>query len=246
MSPLVEARQLTASAYLPKRNQAIGKLETVTDLLPADALAYAGRFTTPVEGHLREVADWTQEKSAAPMMMSGLAEARLLQALIVAGGAEHMLEIGTFTGFGTLMMAAAQGTSGHLITLEVDEETAATARRHIEDSPHREQIELVVGDALEGLERLDGPFDLVYIDAWKSDYPAYYEAVVPKLAERGVIVADNLFRGGAALDTSATDQNSVGIREFASQVQRDERVHNVLLTVGDGVMLAWWRPAGER
>ncbi len=176
-------------------------------------------------------------------MMSGVPEARLLEALIVAGGARAVLEIGTFTGFGALAMAAALPEGGRVTTLEVDEDTAAAALRHITASPHAERIELIVGDALSTLATLDGPFDLVYIDAWKSDYPAYYDAVVPKLAPRGVIVADNLFRGGLALDAGADDESTVGIREFAARVQADERVHNVLLSVGDGLMLAWRAPA---
>ena len=179
-------------------------------------------------------------------MMSGLAEARLLEALIVAGGARHVLEIGTFTGVGTLAMAAALAADGCITTIEVDEDIAAAARRHFEASPNGRRIELIVGDALETIAGLEGPFDLVYIDAWKSDYPAYYDAVLPKLAERGVIVADNLFRDGAALDASATDEGTVGIQEFARRVQQDERMHNVLLTIGDGVMLVWRRPASER
>jgi caffeoyl-CoA O-methyltransferase len=132
-------------------------------------------------------------------------------------------------------MVAALPPDGQVITLEVDEETAAMARRHIDASPQGSRVELIVGDALETLDRLDGPFDLVYIDAWKSDYPAYYEAVLPKLSGRGAIVADNLFRDGLALTPEA---------EFARQVQEDERVRNVLLTIGDGVMLVWPRPAG--
>ncbi len=214
----------------------------MTELVSAEASGYAQAFTTPVQDHLGEVAAWTQEHTSSPGMMSGSAEARLLEALIVAGGAERVLEIGTFTGFGALAMAAALRAGGHVTTLEVDEGTAAAARRHIDSSPDRERIELIVGDALHTLAGLDGPFDLVYIDAWKADYPAYYEAVVPKLAERGVIVADNLFRGGRALDEHADDESTVGIREFARRVQADPRVHNVLLTVGDGLMLAWRQP----
>ncbi len=178
-------------------------------------------------------------------MMSGLAEARLLEALIVVSGARHVLEIGAFTGVGALAMAAALPADGRVITLESNEEIAAVARRHFDSSPDGRRIELIVGDALETITALEGPFDLVYIDAWKADYPAYYDAVLPKLGERGVIVADNLFRDGAALDRTATDPATLGIREFARLVQHDERMHNVLLTVGDGLMLAWRRP-GER
>ena len=210
------------------------------------AVKYAEKHTSQFDGPLAGAAAWTQGNTPAPGMMSGLAEARLLEALIVVGGARHVLEIGTFTGVGALAMAAALPAGGHVTTLEVDEEIAAVARRHIEASPHRRRIELIVGDALEAIASLEGPFDLVYIDAWKADYPAYYDAVLPKLPERGVIVADNLFRDGAALNPADEDPDTLGIREFARRVQQDERVHNVLLTIGDGVMLVWRSAADER
>ena len=212
------------------------------ELISSHASAYAEEHTSGYDGTLGAVAAWTQSNTETPSMMSGVPEARLLEALIVVGGAHRVLEIGTFTGFGALAMAAALPDGGTVTTLEVDSEMAAVAQRHFEQSPFRDRVELIVGDALETLERLEGPFDLVYIDAWKSDYPRYFEAVLPKLAERGVIVADNLFRNGLALDPSADDESTAGIREFAERVQADARVHNVLLTIGDGVMLAWRSP----
>jgi caffeoyl-CoA O-methyltransferase len=221
-----------------------GKLGPVSDLIAAAAGSYADHHTSVFEGPLAAAAEWTQSNTARPDMMSGLAEARLLEALIVVGGARRVVEIGAFTGVGTMTMAAALPADGRVTTIEVDEEMAAVARRHFDSTPQGSRIELIVGNALEIVPALDGPFDLVYIDAWKSDYPAYYDAVLPKLAERGVIVADNLFRGGAAMDATATDESTLGIREFARRVQADQRVHNVLLTIGDGVMLAWRVPAG--
>jgi caffeoyl-CoA O-methyltransferase len=212
------------------------------ELISADTLAYADAHTSQFGGVLGSVAEWTQRNTPSPGMMSGVAEARLLEALIVVGGAQSVLEVGTFTGFGALAMAAALPAGGRVTTLEVDEEMAAVARRHFEASPLGERISLVVGDALKTIGSLPGPFDLVYIDAWKADYPAYYDAVLPKLAERGVIVADNLFRAGDALDPSSDDPGTVGIRDFAHRVEADPSVHNVLLTIGDGVMLAWRRP----
>ncbi len=212
------------------------------ELIASAVETYAEDHTSRFDGALADAAAWTRAHSGAPSMMAGLAEARLLEALIVAGGARHVLEIGTFTGVGTLAMAAALPAGGSVTTLEVDEERAAVARRHFDASPHGDRVELIVGDALESIARLEGPFDLVWIDAWKTDYPAYYDVVLPKLSERGVIAADNLFMGGGALDPDATGESTVGIREFARRVQEDERVHNVLLTIGDGVMLAWRRP----
>jgi caffeoyl-CoA O-methyltransferase len=215
----------------------------VSEPIAQTAEAYAEEHTTPFEGQFAEVAEWTRTHTDAPQMMSGVAEARLLQALIVAGGARHVLEIGTFTGFGALAMAAALPPGGRVTTLEVDDERARTARAHIEASPFADRIDLIVGDALETVDILAGPFDLVYIDAWKADYPAYYEAVVPKLAERGVIVADNMFRAGLVLDRDQDDEHTEGLRQFARRVNEDDRVDNVILTVGDGLMLAWRLPA---
>jgi caffeoyl-CoA O-methyltransferase len=211
----------------------------VSDLIAPAAASYADAHTSAFEGPLAAAVAWTKGNARAPRMMSGLAEARLLEGLIVVSGAREVLEIGTFMGVGTLAMAAALPEGGRVTTLEVNEEFAVAARRHFAASPHAARIELIVGDALQTLASLAGPYDLVYIDAWKSDYPAYYDAVRPKLAPRGVIVADNLFRGGDALNPATDDPGTVGIREFAARVQADDSVHNVLLTIGDGVMLVW-------
>lgn len=213
----------------------------MSELISAPAATYAQEHTTPLGGVLAEVAAWTRENTDAPQMMAGLAEARLLQALIVAAGARHVLEIGTFTGLGALAMAEALPAGGRITTLELDAERAARARSFFAKSAVGERIELIEGPALETLSRLEGPFDLVWIDALKSEYPAYYTAVMPMLAERGVVVADNLFRAGRALEPDPGDELSAGIREFARLVQQDERVDNVLLSVGDGMMLAWRR-----
>jgi caffeoyl-CoA O-methyltransferase len=211
----------------------------VAELIASEAESYAASHTSPFGDVVSEIAARTREGERSAIMMSGLAEARLLEALIVVGGARRVLEIGTFTGVGAVSMAAALPSDGRVTTLEVDVETAETARRNIETSGYGDRIELIVGDALQTLDRLKGPFDLVYIDAWKNDYPAYYDRVLPKLADHGVIVADNLFRSGLAFDPTAADESTRGIRAFAQQVTDDERVHNVLLTIGDGVMVVW-------
>lgn len=216
--------------------------QLVAELTDERALRYALEHTSPFAGLLERAAAWTAANTAAPRMMSGLAEARLLEVLVVVSGARRVLEIGTFTAVGTLAMAAALAPDARLITLERDPAHVAAARRHIAASPWREQIELLEGDALQLLESLPGPFDVVYIDAWKADYPAYYRKVKPKLSPRGVIVADNLFRDGAALEPTSDDEHTAGIREFARLVHADEEMHNVLLTIGDGVMLVWRRP----
>jgi len=142
-------------------------------------------------------------------------------------------------------MAAALPTDGRVVTLERDPDNAAVARRHIDASALGDRIDLIEGDARETLPRLEGPFDLVWIDAWKADYPWYLELVLPKLGPRGIIVADNLFRNGAALPPATDDESTRGLLDFARQVQEDDRLHNLLLTVGDGVLLAWPAPRIE-
>lgn len=212
------------------------------DLIDPAAAAFAADHTTPFVGPVAAAAGWTARNTAYPQMMAGLPEARLLEALIAVGGARRVLEVGTFTGVGALTMAAAVGEGGRVVTLEVDVDTAEIARRHFAAHPAGDRIELVVGPALESLQQLEGPFDLAWIDAAKSEYPDCYEAIVDRLSPRGVIVADNLFRSGDTLDPASADAGTIAMRTFAARVQEDDRVDNVLLTVGDGMLLAWRRP----
>lgn len=215
-------------------------------LLDPDAERFAEAHTTAFAGAADAAARWTGANTPTPQMMAGLPEARLLEALVAISRATKVLEIGTFTGVGALSLAAGLAEDGRVITLEVDEDNAAIARRHFAASPFAGRIELIVGDAKQTLADLDGPFDLVWIDAWKADYPAYYDLVVDKLSPTGMIAADNLFRDGAVLDPGIDDAGTNGIREFARRVHGDPRVHNVMLTIGDGVMLAWRRPHGDQ
>jgi caffeoyl-CoA O-methyltransferase len=214
----------------------------LSELISAAAADFAAAHTTPFDGPLAAASDWTRANTPSPEMMAGLPEARLLEALIFVSGARSVLELGTFTGVGALAMAAALPADGRVVTLERDPDNAAVARRHIAASSLADKIDLIEGDARETLPRLPGPFDVVWVDAWKSDYPLYLELVLPKLAPRGIIAADNLFRDGATLAPAGSDDATRGVLDFARQVQEDERLHNVLLTIGDGVLLAWPAP----
>jgi caffeoyl-CoA O-methyltransferase len=154
-----------------------------------------------------------------------------------------VLEIGTFTGYSALSMAEALPPGGHIVTCDISEEHVAIAREHIGASPHADRIEIRVGPAIDTVATLDGPFDLVFIDADKPSYLAYYEAVLPKLAPEGVIVADNVLWSGRLLDPGEDDDNTRAIREFNDRVVADDRVEVVMLTVRDGVSLIRHRRA---
>jgi len=209
------------------------------DMIDPAIERYAVEHTTPPPPHLADVAAVTRERMETPQMISGLVEARLLEALVVAGGATRVLEIGTFTGYGALAIAARLPAGGRVTTIESDDETAALARAHTEASAAAAKVDLRVGDAREIVPALDGPFDLVFVDAWKPDYPHYFEAVLPKLTSRGLIVCDNVLWSGAVLDADDDSENTRALRAFNDQVQNDPRVHNALLTVGDGLMVIW-------
>ena len=209
------------------------------DMIDPQVERYAAEHTSAPAPHLAGVAAATREQTQTPGMMSGVVVARLLEALVVATRARRVLEIGTFTGYGALSIAARLPPGGTVITLEADAGRADLARRHFEPSPDAAKIELVQGDAREFVPTLDGPFDLVFIDAWKGDYPHYYEAVLPKLADHGLIVCDNVLWGGDVVDPSPDDENGRALAAFNDLVQRDDRVENALLTVGDGLMVIW-------
>jgi caffeoyl-CoA O-methyltransferase len=213
--------------------------DAAMEMIAADVESYAAAHTTPPPAHLADVAEVTRSSTASPGMMSRLVVARLLEAFVVAGAATRVLEIGTFTGYGALSIAARLPASGRVTTIEFDPEHAELSRRHIDASPHADRIELIAGDAREIVPQLEGPFDLVFIDAWKSDYVDYYEAMLPKLSPNGLIVADNVLWGGQVADPDDEDDNTRAMRAFNDHVQADARTQNALLTVGDGLLLAW-------
>ena len=202
-----------------------------------DIEAYAAAHTTPEDPLLAEVAATTRATQEAHGMMVGLLEGRFLETLVWLSGARRILEIGCFTGYSALSMAAALPPGGTIHTCEVDPERAAISRRHFAASPWADRIDLIEGPALESLTLLMGPFDLVFIDADKVNYPRYYEAVLPLLADRGLIVADNVLWSGRVLDEADQSEDTKAIRAFNDMVVNDPRVTCVLATVRDGVLL---------
>jgi len=133
------------------------------------------------------------------------------------------------------MMAEGLPEDGKLITCDINPEAEAIARRYFAESPHGHKIEVRMGPALETIATLQEPLDLVFIDADKTNYMNYYEAVLPLLRSGGLIVADNVLWSGRVLDPQ--DDDSRAIVAFDDHVQADSRVDNVCLTVRDGMML---------
>jgi caffeoyl-CoA O-methyltransferase len=200
------------------------------EYVPERLEQYAERFTTArsaVFDRLRE------ETSALPNagMSVGPIEGAFLSFMVFLKQPQRVLEIGTFTGWSSIAMASALPRGGSLVTCDVNEETTAIARRYADEAGVADRIEYRLGPAIDTLASLDGPFDLVFIDADKGGYVDYYEAALPKLAPDGVILADNTLFGLA--DGEIADH----IERFNEHVRADDRVETVLLTIREGVTL---------
>ncbi len=207
---------------------------------------YAEAHTTPPPGFLQSVDASTREGFAQLSgMMVGREEGRFLEMLVFAAQATRVLEIGTFTGYSSIAMAGGLGPGGAIISLEVDPHHAVTARGNIAAAGLESRISVIEGPALHTLEQLQGPFDLVFIDADKVSYDAYYEAVLPKLAPHGLIVVDNTLQRGRVLASAENpDEAALAVRAFNDKVVNDPRVVCVLTTIRDGVTLIRRATAG--
>jgi caffeoyl-CoA O-methyltransferase len=207
------------------------------NLIDPKVEAYAEAHTTPGGELFERLAAETREKTTLPQMMVGEVEGRFLEFLVRLMRARRVLELGTFTGYSSLSMARGLSDGGLVISCDVDPETTAIAKRYAEEAGLADRIEYRIGPALETVAQLEGSFDLVFIDADKPNYRNYYEAVLPKLADNGLIVADNALRDGRVLEDGVDEP----MKEFNDHVRNDPRVECVLLTVRDGMLLVMKR-----
>jgi caffeoyl-CoA O-methyltransferase len=200
---------------------------------------YAEAHSTPMAELFERLAAETREKTTAPQMMVGRLEGRFLAVLVRTLRARRVLELGTFTGYSSISMALALPTGGRVITCDVNEETTAIAQRYAEEAGVIDRIDYRLGPAVETIATLDGPFELVFIDADKPNYVNYYEATLPLLADGGLMVVDNTLWSGRIVDPEDQDETTQAIRSLNDRVLEDTRVENVLLTVRDGMNLLW-------
>jgi caffeoyl-CoA O-methyltransferase len=209
--------------------------------LVSDAVeAYAAAHTTPAADHLRALAEETRATLGSPGMLTGQVEGRLLELLVFLARPRLVLEIGTFSGYSALSMAPALPDGARIITCELENKHADVAERHIAAAGLADRIEVRRGPALDTVNGLDGPVDVVFIDADKPSYLDYYEAALPKLAERGLIVVDNVLWSGRVVESPSDDDDAStrALRAFNDHVAADDRIVSVMLTVRDGITLA--------
>ena len=176
-------------------------------------------------------------------MQIGADQAAFLALLVRSTGAKRCLEIGTFTGYSALAIAAALPADGRLVCCDISEEWTAIARRHWSSAGVSGRIDLRIGPALDTLKNLlargeAGRYDFAFIDADKTGYDGYYEACLKLLRPGGLIALDNMLWSGRVCDPDHHDADTDAIRALNAKIRADGRVDATLLTIGDGVMLA--------
>jgi caffeoyl-CoA O-methyltransferase len=206
-------------------------------IVPDDIDAYAAAHTTPPPELLTQLANETRATLQSPQMLTGTIEGRFLELLVFGLGAKRVLELGTYSGYSSLSMAAGLPEGGHIDTCEASETHAEVARRYIAQSPYADRITVHLGPALDTIPQLEGEFDFVFIDADKENYLNYYEALLPRLSPRGLMAIDNTLWSGRVLDEDDDEETTRVIREVNDRIASDDRVVAVQLTVRDGVTL---------
>lgn len=201
---------------------------------------YALDHTSAEPELLKRLARETVETMKSPQMLTGTVQATLLKLLVGMLGAKRVLEVGMFTGYGTLMMASALPEEGKILTCEANPEAEGLARRFFAESSHGPKIEIHMGPALETIPAMTEFFDFIFIDADKENYPAYYELCIDRLRPGGVVAVDNVLWKGRVLDPQ--DEDSRAIVELNDRIQGDDRVENVLLPIRDGLTIVRKRP----
>jgi caffeoyl-CoA O-methyltransferase len=197
---------------------------------------YAERYTSDESPLLAELRRHCEDNFEDSRMLSGYFQGRVLSMISHMLRPHNVLEIGTYLGYSALCMAEGLADGGKIISLDVNEETNSVAQRFIERSEHRKRIELLLGDATSMIPQLERPFDLVFIDADKTNYSNYYDLVFPKLRPGGFIIADNVLWSGRVLEQDQ-DDDTRALTEFNDKVLTDDRVENVLLPIRDGLMV---------
>jgi len=211
---------------------------TLSDRIDSYLLA-VGLREVPAQRELRRITDTLSDGG----MRSSAEQAQLLALLIELMGGRRVLEIGCFTGYGTLAMALALPHDGRVVTLDVNAHWADIGREYWRAAGVEERIELHLGLALESLNRLladgaAGSFDLAYVDADKKGYDAYYERALALVRPGGVVALDNVLWHGEVANLDNCDHQTVALRELNAKIHGDPRVTPVLLPIGDGLTLA--------
>jgi caffeoyl-CoA O-methyltransferase len=206
------------------------------DLINPKAQAYAEKYTVQEDEILNEIEIETRLHPESHML-SGALQGKFLEMISKLLNPTYILEIGTFMGYSALCLAKGLKAGGELHTLEIDEESASVAHANFKKSKTENKIILHTGNALELLNKIDKPWDLVFIDADKTGYMDYYNALIPKLKSGCLIMADNVLFHGQVLEKEVKGKSAKAIQAFNDMILADDRVEKIMLTLRDGLYL---------
>jgi predicted O-methyltransferase YrrM len=207
------------------------------NLAAQNIVDYAEAHTSPEETVLKEITAFTFSHLLFPEMISGHLQGQLLSMLSMLLRPERILEVGTFTGYSAICLAKGLRENGKMITIEYNGELENSIRDFFDRSGYAPAIELLIGDAMKLIPSLEGKFDLIFIDADKKNYLAYYKMLLPKLAQGGILLVDNVLWQGKVADPGITDSQTILFREFNDFVNNDSSTIKVLLPIRDGLYL---------
>lgn len=207
------------------------------DLIDKRIQEYAETHTSPEGQVLAELNQLTQAKFHTPQMLSGHMQGRILAMLSRLVRPQQVLEIGTYTGYAAICLAEGLADGGKLYTLDKDDRVKDVAEEYFKKAGMADKIDLLFGDAMELIPGLSGPFDLVFIDADKRNYPSYFDMVIDKLRTGGLIIADNVLWSGRVVEAEMDDQTRA-LDHYNKKILADNRVHSLLLPVRDGLNIA--------
>ena len=175
-----------------------------------------------------------------PRMLSGHLQGRILKMFCRMIRPKRVLEIGTYTGYATLCLAEGCDDEAEIHTIEINDEMEDFIRKYLEQSPYRHKIHLHIGDAREIIPKMEMGLDLVFIDADKRLYSAYYDLIFPMVRKGGLILADNTLWDGKVLEeVHPTDKQTQGILSFNDKIKADDRIEKVILPMRDGLTMIW-------
>lgn len=198
---------------------------------------YARVFSGDPSPLLQELDRETHAMILQPRMLSGHLQGRFLSFFAKVCRPSTILEIGTFTGYSALCLAEGLTPNGRLITIDINEELETFTRSFFDRSDYKEQIDYRIADAKDELTKIDGPFDLVFIDADKRNYGLYYDLIIDKMSPGGIILVDNVLWSGKIVDETARDKSTQALRDFNQKCLDDPRVDKMLLPLRDGLYM---------
>ncbi len=198
---------------------------------------YARVFSGEPSALLQELDRETHARILQPRMLSGHLQGRFLSFFAKVCRPSTILEIGTYTGYSALCLAEGLNSDGRLITIDINEELETFTRSFFDRSEYKDQIDYRIADAKDELAKINGPFDLVFIDADKRNYGLYYDLIINKMSPGGIILVDNVLWSGKIVDETARDKSTQALRDFNQKCLDDPRVDKMLLPLRDGLYM---------